>query len=82
MTVYGVTGASGQLGRLVVQGLLDRGESAGDVVAIARHTDSVAALGVQVRRGDSSGGELAVVASGFEQLNPAKILSAITLDQK
>jgi NAD(P)H dehydrogenase (quinone) len=50
-----VTGASGQLGRLVVEALLERGTPAADVVAIARTPDSIADLadrGVQVRRAD------------------------------
>ncbi|WP_019932457.1 SDR family oxidoreductase [Nocardia sp. BMG111209] len=48
-----VTGASGQLGRLVVEALLRR--EAGPVVAIVRDLDKVADLaarGVEVRRGD------------------------------
>jgi NAD(P)H dehydrogenase (quinone) len=50
-----VTGASGQLGRLVVEALLERGTPAADVVAIARTPESIADLaerGVQVRRAD------------------------------
>ena len=49
MTTYLVTGASGQLGRLAVQALLDRGVAPADVVATARDTDAIAdlaALGV------------------------------------
>lgn len=55
MTTYLVTGASGQLGRLTVQALLERGVTPSDVVATARDTDAVAdlaALGVVVRRAD------------------------------
>ena len=47
----GVTGASGQLGRLVVQGLLERCEAT-DIVAIVRDPGKaadLAALGVEVR---------------------------------
>ncbi len=50
-----VTGASGHLGRLVVEALLDRGIPAADIVATARKTDSLTDLaerGVQVRRAD------------------------------
>jgi NAD(P)H dehydrogenase (quinone) len=50
-----VTGATGQLGRLVVTALLERGVPAGDVVALGRDTaklDDLAARGVQVRRAD------------------------------
>lgn len=52
---YAVTGASGQLGRLVVEDLLDRGVPASEVVAIVRTPAKVADLaerGVQVRRAD------------------------------
>jgi NAD(P)H dehydrogenase (quinone) len=50
-----VTGASGQLGRLVVESLLNRGVAPDQVVATARNVDSVADLaarGVQVRQAD------------------------------
>ena len=50
----GVTGASGQLGRLVVQGLLDRCQAA-DVVAIVRDpakAADLAAAGVEIRVAD------------------------------
>ncbi|RHW24624.1 SDR family oxidoreductase [Nocardioides immobilis] len=55
MTTYLVTGASGQLGRLTVHALLERGITPSDVVATARDTDTVAdlaELGVVVRRAD------------------------------
>lgn len=55
MTTYLVTGASGQLGRLTVRALLERGITPSDVVATARDTSAVAdlaALGVVVRRAD------------------------------
>jgi NAD(P)H dehydrogenase (quinone) len=50
-----VTGASGHLGHLAVESLLQRGVPAGDVVAIARTPESIADLterGVEVRRAD------------------------------
>jgi NAD(P)H dehydrogenase (quinone) len=50
-----VTGASGHLGRLVVEALLERGTPAADVVAVARTPESISDLadrGVQVRRAD------------------------------
>ena len=50
-----VTGASGHLGHLVVESLLERGVPAGDVIAIARTPESIADLaerGVEVRRAD------------------------------
>ncbi len=53
--MYAVTGASGHLGRLVVEALLDRGVSAAQIVAIARtpgKVDDLAERGVVVRSGD------------------------------
>jgi NAD(P)H dehydrogenase (quinone) len=55
MTVYAVTGASGQLGHLIVDGLLTAGVPAADIVAVVRTPAKVADLaarGVQVREGD------------------------------
>lgn len=55
MTTYAVTGASGHLGRLVVEELLRRGVPEADVVAVVRTPAKVADLtarGVQVREGD------------------------------
>lgn len=54
MTTYAVTGASGQLGKLVLDELLQKVD-AGDVVAIVRDPSKIAdyaARGVQVRQGD------------------------------
>ena len=54
MTTYAVTGASGQLGKLVLEELLQKVE-AKDVVAIVRDPSKIsdyAAKGVQVRQGD------------------------------
>jgi NAD(P)H dehydrogenase (quinone) len=50
-----VIGATGQLGRLVVESLLRRGVPAGEVVAVGRSVEKVADLaerGVEVRRAD------------------------------
>ena len=47
MTTILITGASGQLGRLVVQQLLERGVAAADIVAGARQPESIADLGVR-----------------------------------
>jgi NAD(P)H dehydrogenase (quinone) len=55
MTTYGITGATGQLGRLVVAALLENGIAARDIVAIVRNREKaadLAAQGVQVRAGD------------------------------
>jgi len=50
-----ITGATGQLGRLVVEALLERGVPAGDIVATGRdisRINDLAAQGPQVRRAD------------------------------
>ncbi|WNM26662.1 SDR family oxidoreductase [Demequina capsici] len=55
MTTYAVTGASGQLGRKIVQSLLDLHISPFDVIALARDTakvEDLAALGVRTRTAD------------------------------
>lgn len=55
MTTLLVTGASGQLGRLIVHALLERGTAATDIVVTARNIEDVADLaarGVLVRRAD------------------------------
>ncbi len=71
MTIL-VTGASGQLGRLVVDDLLARGVAAADIVATARNTDSLAdlaALGVMVRRADyTDPASLRVALEGVDSL--------------
>jgi NAD(P)H dehydrogenase (quinone) len=57
MTVYGVTGASGDLGRFAVQQLLARGVRPSDIVAVVRSRPKAAdivARGVQVREADYS----------------------------
>jgi NAD(P)H dehydrogenase (quinone) len=54
MTVV-VTGATGHLGRLVVESLLERGVPAGHIIATGRRTEKLADLadrGVVVRRAD------------------------------
>ncbi|GAA1457340.1 NAD(P)H-binding protein [Williamsia maris] len=55
MTIYGVTGATGQLGRLAVDDLIERGTPAGDIVAIVRDEAKASGLadhGVVVRVAD------------------------------
>ncbi|MER5620053.1 SDR family oxidoreductase [Streptosporangium sp. NPDC002544] len=57
MTTYAITGATGPLGRLVIDALLAKGVPASDVVAIARtppKAADLAARGVVVREGDYS----------------------------
>jgi NAD(P)H dehydrogenase (quinone) len=55
MTVYAVTGASGHLGHLIVEGLLERGVAPEDIVAAVRtpaKAADLAARGVQIRVAD------------------------------
>jgi NAD(P)H dehydrogenase (quinone) len=55
MTTIAVTGASGKLGRLVIDSLIERGTAPNDIVAAVRDTTKGAdleALGVQVREAD------------------------------
>ena len=74
-----VTGATGRLGRLVVEALLDRGVAAEHIVAAGRNTDKIKDLadrGVQVRaidfndpatlRAAFAGAEKALLVSGSE----------------
>jgi NAD(P)H dehydrogenase (quinone) len=67
-----ITGASGHLGRLAVDALLDNGVPAGEIVAVARTAEKaadLAARGVQVRQGDYSRPEtLGAALAGTEVL--------------
>lgn len=67
-----VTGATGHLGRLVIENLLERGVAAGRIVALARNPDKAAGLadrGVQVRPADYARPETLVPAlQGVETL--------------
>ncbi|MFI5839179.1 SDR family oxidoreductase [Catenuloplanes sp. NPDC051500] len=67
-----VTGATGHLGRLVVENLLDRGVPAGEIVAAARTPEKaadLAARGVQVREADYERPEtLASALAGAEKV--------------
>jgi NAD(P)H dehydrogenase (quinone) len=67
-----VTGATGHLGRLVVESLLQRGVPADQIVAVGRNTDKIVDLaerGVQVRHADFDAPETLVPAfEGAEKL--------------
>jgi NAD(P)H dehydrogenase (quinone) len=67
-----VTGASGHLGRLVVEDLLARGVPAGEIAAVVRSPEKASALaarGVQVRRGDYTDPQaLAAALTGTDRL--------------
>jgi len=63
-----VTGANGQLGRLVIQGLLTQ-RPAADIVALVRTPAKAAGLGVEVRQGDYTQPETLVPSlAGVETL--------------
>jgi NAD(P)H dehydrogenase (quinone) len=49
MTIV-VTGATGHLGRLVIESLLAKGVPAGEIVATGRHLDKLAGLGVTAKQ--------------------------------
>ncbi|WP_028955261.1 SDR family oxidoreductase [Sulfitobacter sp. 20_GPM-1509m] len=67
MTVA-VTGATGQLGRLVIAGLKDKLE-AGDIIALARSPEKAADLGVTAREADYDAPEtLAPALAGVDTL--------------
>ena len=67
-----VTGATGHLGRLVVEALIARGTAPAEIVAVVRDTAKAAgllALGVQVREGDYDRPEtLPAVLAGVDRL--------------
>ncbi|MEU4427920.1 SDR family oxidoreductase [Actinoplanes sp. NPDC024001] len=67
-----VTGATGHLGRLVVEALISRGVAPGEIVAAVRDTGKaarLAALGVQVREADYDRPEtLATAFAGIDRL--------------
>lgn len=72
MTTIAVTGATGQLGSLVVSELLDRGVAASDIVAVVRNeakAASTAERGVEVRVADYSDADALTAAfSGVDRV--------------
>lgn len=80
MTTYAITGASGHLGRLVVQELLARGVPASDVVALARTPEKAADLGVPVRRADYS--EPATLPEALADVDVLLLVSGTDLGQR
>lgn len=73
MTIL-VTGASGHLGRLVIERLLARGAAASDVVAGARTPDKVAGLGVRAVELDYDRPE--TVAAALEGVDRVVLVSS------
>ncbi|MEO5665740.1 MAG: NAD(P)H-binding protein [Nocardioides sp.] len=83
MTTYLVTGASGQLGRLTVQALLEQGVAAADVVATARDTDNIAdlaALGVLTRPADYT--DPASLKDAFAGVDRALLVSSSAVGER
>jgi len=83
MTTYLVTGASGHLGRLTVQALLDRGVTPADVVATARNTDAIAdlaALGVDTRAADYT--DAASLKEAFAGVDRALLVSSSAVGER
>jgi NAD(P)H dehydrogenase (quinone) len=72
MTTYAVTGATGQLGALVIDALLDQDVSPADIVALVRNPAKAAGLqerGITVRQADYTEPEtLAAALAGVENL--------------
>ena len=75
-----ITGATDQLGRLVIQSLLERGASPASLVAAVRQparAADLAALGVQVRQADYEQPEtLQTAFAGAEQQTEGNMLFA------
>jgi NAD(P)H dehydrogenase (quinone) len=72
MTTYAVTGATGHLGALAIEALLEKGVPVGDVVAVVRDRKKAAPLaarGVQVRAADYTRPEtLRTALAGVDRL--------------
>ncbi|MGI5401383.1 SDR family oxidoreductase [Streptomyces sp. CA-135486] len=78
-----VTGATGQLGRLVVEELLRRGVASQDIVATGRNTDRLADLaerGVHVRRADFA--DSGSVVQAFQGVRKVLIVSTTTVGER
>jgi NAD(P)H dehydrogenase (quinone) len=78
-----VTGASGQLGRLVIQSLLARHVPAAQIVAAVRQTASVADLaaqGVQVRQADYT--QPATLDTAFQGADQVLLISSSEVGQR
>ena len=78
-----VTGATGQLGRLVIQSLIERGVAAAQVVAAVRSpakAADLAALGVQVREADYSRPD--TLAKAFKGAQKLLLISSSEIGQR
>lgn len=80
---YVVTGATGHLGRLAVESLLERGVPAEKIVAIGRDTakiDDLAARGVQVRAADYN--DIGSLRAAFEGADKILFVSASEIGRR
>jgi len=78
-----VTGATGHLGRLVIEDLRERGVPAGEIVAIARDPEKaadLAAQGVQVRQADYSKPD--TLADAFAGADKVLLISGSEIGQR
>ncbi|MFG1782984.1 SDR family oxidoreductase [Rhodococcus oryzae] len=78
-----ITGATGHLGRLVVESLLARGADAGDLVAVVRDPGKaadLAAKGVQVRAADYT--DLAALESALAGVDKLLLISSSEVGQR
>src|SRR5690554_2773098 len=78
-----VTGATGHLGRLVIESLIERGTPADDIVAIGRSVDKIADLqerGVEVRAADY--GKPAELAAALEGVDRLLLISGSAVGQR
>jgi len=83
MTTYAITGATGHLGRLAVQKLLDRGIPASDIVAVVRTPEKAAELtekGVTVREGDYSRPD--TLTTALERVDVLLLVSSSEVGQR
>ena len=79
MTIL-VTGATGNLGRLIIAGLLERGADPQSIVAGARNTEKAADLGVRVVHLDYS--DPASVATAVEGIDTVVLVSGSEVGQR
>ena len=78
-----VTGATGHLGRLVVEALLDKGTPAGDIVAVVRTPAKAADLadkGVEIRQAEY--GDRAALESAFAGVDKLLLVSGSEVGQR
>ena len=78
-----ITGATGNLGGLVITALIERGVSPTDIVAVVRNADKAASLaerGVQVRVADYS--DTAALTSAFTGVDKVLLISGSEVGQR